>query len=50
VIFFFLEEPKAVLKFTRDLNSRWEQTAGEDSYLPAEAKSCQQSFPNISVE
>lgn len=39
-----------MLKFMRDLRSRWEQTAGEDSYLPAEAESCQQSFLNVSVK
>lgn len=41
---FFLEEPRTVLKFTRDLSSRWEQTAGEDSYLPAEARAVSRAF------
>lgn len=40
----FLKEPKTVLKFTRDLSSRWEQTAGEDSYLPAEVRAVSRAF------
>lgn len=40
----FLEESRTVLKFTRDLSSRWEQTAGEDSYLPAEARAVSRAF------
>lgn len=42
--FIFLEEPRTVLKFTRDLSSRWKQTAGEDSYLPAEARAVSRAF------